>query len=175
MCKQHPNHLNPTNKCSRSNFWLKIKLERASRKNYKKAKKALLAIKLIKKHFSPLDIKALLTTNFYSILYYNSEMWQIPTLKPNLKNLSLSTSANALKLCTPNFTRTTYIIDLHSQNLQSTPNQFMIYKHSLLLFHVYNNHNPSKDWLELNFNQNFNSRETNFRNFSRSYYKIGKN
>ena len=99
-------------------------------------------------------------------------VWQIPTLKPYLKNLLLSTSANALKLCTPNFTSFT---ELHSQNLRATPNQFMFYKHSLLLFNAYNNHTPNKDWLDLNFNQNFNSRDPNFRSFSRCNFKIGKN
>ena len=108
------------------------------------------------------------------ILYYNSEIWHIPTLKPYLKNLLLSTSANALKLCTPNYTPMLFFIDLHIQNYRATPNQFMMYKLSLLLYAVYNNHCPTKDWLDLNFNQNFNTRELHFRTFNRNKYKVGK-
>ena len=45
-----------------------------------KANQALYAIKLIKKYFNSAEILQLLTANFYSILYYNSEIWQIPLL-----------------------------------------------------------------------------------------------
>ena len=50
-----------------------------------KANKALHAIKMTKKYFCQTKILTLLTANFYSILYYNSEMWQIPTLKLELQ------------------------------------------------------------------------------------------
>ena len=43
-----------------------------------KANRALHAIKLIRKYFTKDEILALLTSNFYSILYYNSEVWHIP-------------------------------------------------------------------------------------------------
>ena len=46
-----------------------------------KANKALHAIKLIKRYFKQDEILSLLTSNFYSILYYNSEVWHIPKLK----------------------------------------------------------------------------------------------
>ena len=66
----------------------------------KKANKALLAISLIAKYFNSNEIKNLLTSNFFSVLYYNSEIWHLPKLAPYLKNLLLSISAKALKLCT---------------------------------------------------------------------------
>ena len=47
-----------------------------------KSKKALHAIRLIKKYFKKDEILNLLTSNFYSILYYNSEIWHLPTLSP---------------------------------------------------------------------------------------------
>ena len=108
-------------------------------KTIKKANKALLAIKLIKKHFNFSELKTLLTTNFYSILYYNSEIWHTPSLTPYLKKLPFSTSAKALMICTPNYTPMMSYKDLHTQNLCATPAQFMFYKHSLLLHSVYNN------------------------------------
>ena len=43
-----------------------------------KANRALHAIKLIRKYFSKHEILQLLTSNYYSILFYNSEVWHIP-------------------------------------------------------------------------------------------------
>ena len=48
----------------------------------KKANKALLAISLIAKYFNSNEIKNLLTSNFYSVLYYNSKIWHLHTLSP---------------------------------------------------------------------------------------------
>ena len=144
-------------------------------KNNKKANKALQAIKLIKKHFNHAELKTLITSNFYSVLYYNAEIWLIPSLKLYLKNLLLSASARALKICPPYYSPMTSFVNLQSLHGRATPAQFMIYKHSLLLFELYNNHKPSLDWLFLNLNQNFNTRETNFRVFNNSRYKVGKN
>ena len=48
-----------------------------------KAKKALNAIKLIRKHFNKQELLKLITSNYYSILYYNSEIWNIPSITQN--------------------------------------------------------------------------------------------
>ena len=45
-----------------------------------KANKALHAIRLIKKYLTTNEILTLITANFYSILYYNSEVWLLPKL-----------------------------------------------------------------------------------------------
>ena len=63
-----------------------------------KANNALHAIKLIRKYFNQEEILSLLTSNFYSIRFYNPEVWQIPSLKRELKQILLSNSANALKI-----------------------------------------------------------------------------
>ena len=47
-----------------------------------KAKNALNTIKLIKKYFKKDELLTLVTANYYSVLYYSSEIWQIPTLNP---------------------------------------------------------------------------------------------
>ena len=54
----------------------------------KKANESLLVIKLISKYFNDNEIKSLLTSNFYSVLYYNSEIWHLPKLAPYLKKSS---------------------------------------------------------------------------------------
>ena len=63
-----------------------------------KAKKYLHAIRLIKKYFNPNELKQLITSNFYSILYYNCEIWLIPWLSPLLKQQLLAASSSALRL-----------------------------------------------------------------------------
>ena len=44
-----------------------------------KAKKALHAIKLVRKYFNKNELLRLITANYYSILYYNSEIWHLPS------------------------------------------------------------------------------------------------
>ena len=42
-----------------------------------KSNKALTAIRMIKRFFSTQELLQLITANFYSILYYNSEIWHL--------------------------------------------------------------------------------------------------
>ena len=49
-------------------------------------------------HSKKEELLNLLTSNIYSILYYNSEIWHLPSLKPTLKQKLLSASARALKV-----------------------------------------------------------------------------
>ena len=50
-----------------------------------KSKRALNAIKLVKGYFSNKELLQILTSNFFSVLYYNSEIWHLPSLNVNLK------------------------------------------------------------------------------------------
>ena len=59
------------------------------------------------------EIACLLTANFYSILYYNSEILHLPFLSPQLKQKMKSVSANALKLFTPNYHTCMSFNELH--------------------------------------------------------------
>ena len=60
------------------------------------SKRALHGIKLIKKYLSKSETKMLLTSNFYSVLYYNCEIWLSQALNVRNKQQLLSASANAL-------------------------------------------------------------------------------
>ena len=102
-------------------------------KQINKANKALHAIKLIKKYFNPSEILTLLTSNFYSVLYYNSEVWHLPTLKPQIKQLILSASANALKCSQRKPDPMQSFLNIHLEAKRATPEKFMIYKHAILL------------------------------------------
>ena len=64
---------------------------------------------------------------------------------------------------------------LHKINDRATPSQMMKYKHSLLLYKLYNSANRNDDWIDMNFHQSFNNRCTKFRIFDESSLRIGKN
>ena len=57
-------------------------------KAIKKATSALHAIRLIKHHFTSLELRTLITSDFYSILFYNSEVWHLPKLNTVLVKTS---------------------------------------------------------------------------------------
>ena len=141
----------------------------------KKSNKAKHAILLIRKYFNKAELNTLLTANYYSLLYYNCDVWLIPSLKPQLKQQLLSASARALRICTPDYNSLMSFEQIHSVNKRATPKQMMIYKHALLLFKIWNDPIYSKDWLALNFQQNFSARSSHVRVFDTSNVKIGKN
>jgi hypothetical protein len=137
-----------------------------------KANHALFAIKLIKNYFTQQELCTLLTSNFYSLLYYNSEIWHIPLMNPLSKNHLLAASARALNLCNCFNTPTLSYINLHITNQRATPNQLIKYKHAILLFKLYNRSEQSSDWIDLNLMQ---SRQLTFKISSTSNFKIGNN
>ena len=141
----------------------------------KKANKSLHAIKMIKKYFKHSEITTLLTSNFYSILFYNSEIWHIPSLAPELKQILLSASAIALKLSQPVTNRMQSFINVHIECKRAQPEQMMLYKHAILLHKLYNEKFPETDWLALNFQQTTTQRQTNFNIIKHNNFKIGNN
>ena len=140
-----------------------------------RAKRTLHGIRLIKRYFNKTELKQLLTSNFYSVLYYNAEIWLIPSLHANLKKHLLSCSAQALKLLGNQDGLRISFETLHRINDRATPMQMLKYKHSLLLFKLYNSTVRNEDWIDLNFNQSFNSRSNKCRIFDESNVRVGKN
>ena len=67
-----------------------------------KAKKALFALRLLKKFFNPLEMRTLLDSYFYSVLYYNAVIWLQPEIGSAMKQKLLSISACALRSCLVN-------------------------------------------------------------------------
>ena len=92
----------------------------------------------------------------------------------SLKQQLLSCSSEALKLCgrlgwTISFER------LHSLHKRANLMSMMRYKHSLELYKLYNGSNDRKDWIDLNFQQNFNNRNNFINVFENSRLKVGRN
>ena len=129
----------------------------------------------LNQNFTTKEIVQLLTSNFYSTLYYGSEIWHIPTLNYHCKRMLLSASANALKLCNSYFDPTISYIDLHMLHKRALPSKFCFYRHCLLLYRVFNNSIPKADWLDLNFKMIHTSRQINFEITNNSNYRVGNN
>ena len=141
----------------------------------KGANYSLQAIRLIKKYFITSEIVQLLTSHFYSKLYYGSEIWHLPTLNHNCKKLLISASANALKLCNATYDPTISYIDLHRLHKRALPNKFCLYRHGLLLYKVMNHEEPRNEWIDLNFQIINTPRQALFEVHSNSVYKVGNN
>ena len=117
----------------------------------------------------------LFTSNYYSILYYNSKIWHLPSNTFNSRKQLLAASAKPLKLCARNYDCTMSYDSLHTLNKRATPLQYMKYTHSILLYKLYNSSNQNKDWLDLFVNQTFNAKNGKTHFVDASSFKIGKN
>ena len=145
-------------------------------KTLTKANKALNAIRMIRNYFDQEDLLRLITSNFYSVLYYNSEVWHLPTLHQSLQNQLLSASAKAIKLCTK--TTDMWMIsykELHEMAGRATPNQLMDYKMALQAYKTINHEITTADWVSINYNNTITSRQTKFSINKMNRYKVGMN
>ena len=140
-----------------------------------KANKALQAIKITRKYFTNKELMTLVTSNFYLILYYNSEIWYIPSLIRQTKIQLMRVSANPLKICCPAYDMSISFEHLHKIINRSPPTSIMKFKHALLLHKVYNSKDRDKNWTDLFFKQHFNDRLSAINFFDTSRYKQGKN
>ena len=130
---------------------------------------------MIRRYFNKSELNNLLTSNYYSVLYYNSDIWLIPSLKPQLFQQLLSALASAHKMISFTYDHLVSFDQIHSLLNRATPKMFMAYKHALMLYRISNDTNHSNEWLSLNFQLNFNSRDQSVKVVDTSRLKIGKN
>ena len=136
---------------------------------------ALNAIKLIKKFFNNKELLQLKTSNFYSTLYYKSEIWHLPSLKVSLKGKLMSVSAKALKVCMYYPDPMISLENIHLLNKRATPNAMMKYNLGIQLYKLYNSREHSLEWLHLNLNQILTSRQSCFEIFKSNSIRVGLN
>ena len=98
-----------------------------------KAKKALYAVRILKKFFNQVQMRTLLDSFFYSVLYYNSVIWLSPEINSQMKQTLLSVSANALRSCLMYNNAEMSFIRIHEICKKCTPSQIMLYQSSLQL------------------------------------------
>ena len=136
---------------------------------------ALHAIKLIRNYFSHDEILSLLRLHVYSIIFYNPEVWHFLSLKPELKQILLSTSASLLKVSQINPQRYELYVNIHTACKRAKPKQFIVYKHSILLHKLYNTKLSQMDWFDLKLNRASTTRQTIFRTIKSNNYMTGNN
>ena len=141
----------------------------------KKSWRALQAIRLIKKYLTKKETKQLLTSNFYSILYYNCKIWLMPSISPRLKQQLLSASANALRPLNNVSDLQLSFEQLHTIHKRANPSKMMQYRMSIQLYKVYNAILLNDDWVDLFQQQSFNARSNTLQINDYSKLKIGKN
>ena len=140
-----------------------------------KSNVALSAIRLIRRFFTTKELLQLVTSNFYSILYYNSEIWHLHTLKTNLKQNILSSSARAIKVCLKFDSNDISFLNLHEMYNRAPPEKFLLYRHALALYKITNDNNHSLEWAALNFNQILTSRQSKFFSLRGNNKRVGLN
>ena len=140
-----------------------------------RASRALNAIKLIRKFFTTKELICLTTSNYYSILYYNSEIWHLPSLTHELKHSLFVASAAALRVCLHYPDNSISYEELHKRTNRATPEMMCEYKLALLLYKSFNDRQPEGEWLHLNDNYICTSRQTHFKVKRAHISKIGLN
>ena len=140
-----------------------------------KSKQALHGIKLIKKYLTKNETKMLLTSNFYSVLYYNCEIWLSNNIKFRQKRQLLAASANALRLLNNMNDLQISYEQLHKKEKRAVPLDFGRYKMAIQLYKIYNGVEMNSDWVDMNHQQNFNARSRMFQINDYSRLKIGRN
>ena len=104
-----------------------------------KSRKALHAMRTIRKYFTETEMIKLVTSNIYSKLYYASMVWLLPNLKEKLfKRLGLH-SGRILKVVDCNLSYN----NLHKKFIRATPKIFSLYQTALNLYHVKKSNVPS--------------------------------
>ena len=115
---------------------------------WRRANRALHATKLIRKYFTKQEILQLLTSNFYSVLFYNSKSGTYQTLSrlETITTFRISTCSQ-ISLKTPNMYKS--FIDIHKSCERATPNQTINYKREILLHKQEKSPKCRLGWFEL--------------------------
>ena len=119
--------------------------------------------------------KTLLTSLFYSKLYYGSEVWHIPgrSMAQN-KKLKLA-SANAIRSCDKSLTIFHTDTQIHSTANRALPDQMLNYKHAISMYKLFNHCQPETEFVQINFQFNQNQKINHANFFSRQCYDTEKN
>ena len=142
-----------------------------------KAKKALFALRAIKKYFTFTQMRALLDSNFYSVLYYNSCIWLNTFISPDCKQKLLSISANALRTCLKYSTFDVSFIDIHRISKKCMPSHIMRYNQAIQLFKTINHVEFPSTFEDITLVDQMvcTGRQLKFKTFRNNTLKIGLN
>ena len=99
----------------------------------------------------------------------------MPSLSPALKQQLLAASTRALKLLNNRSDLRISYDQQHKLQGRATPMEMMRYRLSIQLHKLYNGDQLNEDWVDLNYQQNFNNRQKFVQINDESALKIGKN
>ena len=142
-----------------------------------KAKKKLFALRLLKKYFTPEQMRTLLDSQFYSVLYYNSVIWLTSDISASLKHNLMSISANALRSCLMKENYDVSFENIHLKCKKSTPWQITLYQSSLKLHKTVNENLEDLTFEQITVLHQMvcTSRQVNFQVCRTNCFKIGLN
>ena len=69
----------------------------------------------------------------------------------------------------------TSFTQLHKSEKRALPMEFAKYRLAIQLFKIYNGTSMDNEWIDMNIQQNFNARQTNFHITDTSRLNVGKN
>jgi hypothetical protein len=98
-----------------------------------KASKSLDVIKIIRRIFTTSKLLKLMTSSYYSVLFYNSELWNPSNLNHQSKQRLLSARGNALRVCYHYQLQDVSFSDLHRLAKKTTPNEIGKFKIAMQL------------------------------------------
>jgi hypothetical protein len=127
------------------------------------------------RYFNTRGLPQLVTSNYYSILNYNSEIWHSQSLACILKHLLFVASANALNVCLHYWNREIFYYQLHVITNRATPEMYSYYTLSLMLYKLMNENIPLDKWTHLNFSIIITSGQTKFNCKKDNLFKVGMN
>jgi hypothetical protein len=139
------------------------------------ANRSLFALKVIKNYFNKNEITDLLTSLFFSQLYYGSEVWHLPDLSFLQKKKIKNASANALKISLYNINPFTSHTEIHNLAKRSPPENYCKYKHAILIHKLFNNYMPALEHIHLNFQLADNERHDSLVFTRNQKFKVGNN
>ena len=142
-----------------------------------KAKKALFGLKAISKFFNFNEMRMLLDSYFYSILYYNSNIWLNSILSPEYKQKLLSISAYALRTCLRIDSIGMSFVDIHKTCKKCTPAQILTYNQAIQLYKIINSKDFPNTFEEVTVVDQIicTGRQLKFKIFRNNHLKIGMN
>jgi endonuclease/exonuclease/phosphatase family metal-dependent hydrolase len=137
----------------------------------RKARSALQGLSVIIKYFTTTERLTLITSFFYSRLYYGSQIWLIPSLKSILRTKLFSASGAALRL----LDRDRSFKELHKKYNRATPTQFQKYTTAISLYDLIKKEIPEDEWINLQFNIQNDQRNTRLSFQTNNRLKCGLN
>ena len=141
----------------------------------KGANVSLYGIKMIRKYFTPIEVRNLVTAIFFSKLYYGAEIWHFNGLSRAIHKKIKFASAQALKLCTPGVTTFSTHTEIHRLAGRALPEKMCLYRHAVVLFKLFNNQICENEFVEMNFQLYENDRLRKIVFTKNQRFEVGKN